>query len=71
MSASATPWSTDVDLNSDRVVVTLLLSLDPGPARVFRPFLDIELDEAEATELVAKLAVALSTLRDARKAVTA
>lgn len=38
-----TPWSTDVRVDGDEIVVTAMLSLAPGPARAFRPFLDGQL----------------------------
>jgi hypothetical protein len=40
-----------------------MLSPDPGPMREFRPFLDVDLDEAHATELLGKLTLALETMR--------
>lgn len=58
-----TPWSTEVSVEGDEIVVQLLLSTDPGPAREFRAFLDVPLDEAHATELLAKLSQALHSLR--------
>ncbi|MDQ0250935.1 hypothetical protein J2W22_002999 [Sphingomonas kyeonggiensis] len=60
-----TPWSTDVrlDRDGDNIVVELMLSTDPGPARGFRHFLDVPLDEAHATELLGKLALALDERR--------
>lgn len=63
-----TPWSTEVrvepDVADDVVVVSAMLSLDAGPMREFRPFLDIALDEAHATELLGKLTIALRDLRE-------
>jgi hypothetical protein len=62
-----TPWSTEVNVvDGDRLVVAVMLSLDPGPLREFRPFLDVELDEAQATELLGKLSLALMTVRNLR-----
>jgi len=64
-----TPWSTEVELakNGETVVVQVMLSTDGGPARMFRPFLDVDLDEAHATELLGKLGLALTNLRQARE----
>ncbi|MCW3837842.1 hypothetical protein ACFQ1E_17495 [Sphingomonas canadensis] len=61
-----TPWSTEVGLSPSGqfVRVQLLLSTDPGPARGFRPFLEFELDEAHATELLSKLVLTLEELRE-------
>ncbi len=59
-----TPWSAELDTTSHgTVIVSLMLSLDPGPMREFRPFLDVELDEAHATELFGKLGQALQAIR--------
>lgn len=60
-----TPWSTEVrlDADGDNIIVELLLSVDPGPARGFRPFLDVPLDAAHATELLGKLVLALEERR--------
>lgn len=57
-----TPWSTEVEIEGDLVVVSIMLSFDPGPLRMFQPVLDVQLDEAHATELLGKLAVALDRL---------
>jgi hypothetical protein len=67
MSAVPTPWSTEVDRAGDRVVVRVMLSLDAGPIREFRPFLDVELDEAHATELLGKLSLALGSRHNREK----
>lgn len=66
MSKFGTPWSTDVQPAEDGKVirVSLLLSTDPGPVREFRQFLDFDLDEAHATQLLGGLAM---SLEDARK----
>lgn len=62
--ANTTPWSTDVELLDDhKVRINILLSTDKGPARGFRPYLDVDLDEAHATELLGKLALALDRRR--------
>jgi hypothetical protein len=62
-----TPWSTEAALQQDGTIrVTAMLSTDPGPAREFRPLLDIDLDEAHATELLGKLELALQDLRESR-----
>lgn len=59
-----TPWSTEVDLMPDgNICVRVMLSTDPGAMRVFRPFLDVDLDEAHATELLGKLSIALRDRR--------
>ena len=60
-----TPWTTEVDVDPEQgtVRVSVMLSLDPGPLREFRPFLDVDLDEAHATELFGKLGLALNRLR--------
>jgi hypothetical protein len=62
-----TTWSTEVAVEGDEVVVKLMLSMDPGPMREFRPFLDVPLDEANATELLCKLSTALAKLRETRR----
>ena len=59
-----TPWSTDVEvLDAGHIRVQIMLSLDPGPVRVFDPFLSVDLDEAHATELLCKLGMALQERR--------
>lgn len=58
-----TPWSTEVELVGEHVRVQVMLSLDPGPMREFRPLLDVYLDEAHATELLGKVGLALQNLR--------
>lgn len=64
-----TPWSTEVDVvtpagsDEKQVRVGLYLTTDPGPARTFRHFLDFDLDEAHATEMLGKLTLALRNLR--------
>lgn len=71
-----TPWSTDVDhvtvpIGDDMVHlvrVDLMLSLDRGPMREFRSFLEFDLDEGHATELLGKLTIALRKLRQAKEA---
>lgn len=63
----STPWSTEVNvIDGDRVTIAVMLSLDPSPLREFRPFLDVELDEAHATELFGKLSLALMAMRNMR-----
>lgn len=72
-----TPWSTEAhmvivpmgDDMVDLVRVNLMLSLDPGPVREFRPFLEFDLDEAHATELLGMLTIALRSIREAKDAV--
>jgi hypothetical protein len=71
-----TPWSTEVEVvaidgngtdvvDEENVVrLSLHLSTDIGPMRAFRRFLDVDLDEAHATELLGKLAIALRDLRE-------
>lgn len=65
-----TPWSTAVDIiDAEQIIrVSLMLSLDAGPLREFRPFLDVDLDEAHALELFGALGFALDRLRTARSA---
>lgn len=65
-----TPWSAAVDIVDDEHIirVSLMLSLDPGPMREFRPFLDVDLDETHALELFGALGFALDRLRAARSA---
>jgi hypothetical protein len=53
----------EVELAGDVVRLEAMLSLDLGPMREFRPFLTIDLDEAHATELLGKLALALDQRR--------
>ncbi len=62
-----TPWSTEVELRGEHVRVQVMLSLDPGPIREFRPVLDVYLDEAHATELFGKIGLALQNLRGQRE----
>lgn len=66
MTRFGTPWSTDVQPAEDGklIRVSLLLSVDPGPMKEFRPFLDFDLDESHATQLLGGLVMAL---REARK----
>jgi hypothetical protein len=67
-SGSATPWSTEVELTEAGTVrINVMLSTDSGPMRMFRPFLDVDLDEAHASELLGKLAMALKMLRGSRE----
>lgn len=66
-----TPWSTEVELVGEHVRVQVMLSLDPGPMREFRPMLDVYLDEAHATELLGKVGLALQNLRGARERIPA
>ena len=55
------PWSFEVaDCDDGRIRVTVLLSTNPGPLRTFRPFLELDVDEAHATELLGKLSLALA-----------
>jgi hypothetical protein len=61
-----TPWSTEVRVDGDEIVVVAMLSPDRGPVREFRPFLDIRLDEAHATELLGHLVLSLEQLRQSR-----
>lgn len=69
-----TPWSTEAEaviINDESeevgIRLSLLLSTDLGPMRSFRHFLDVDLDEAHATELLGKLTLAFRDLRN-RKA---
>jgi len=57
-------WSTEVEVADDLIVVKFMVSMDPGPMREFRPFLDVPLDEGHASELLSKLSMALRSLRD-------
>lgn len=67
MSRTPSPWSTEVEiLDPERLRVVVMLSGDPGPAREFQRFLDVDLDEAHATELLGKLALALQDMRTQR-----
>lgn len=65
MSHLVTPWSTDAQPAEDGklIRVSLLLCTDPGPLREFRHFLDFDLDEAHATQLLGGLAMALREAR--------
>lgn len=66
-----TPWSTEVESDGDVIRIQVMLSLDAGPMRVIRPFLDVDLDDAHANELLGKLALTLDRRRreaDARPA---
>ena len=55
------PWSFEVeDADDAGIRIKVLLSTDPGPLRTFRPFLDLDIDEAHATELLGKLSLALA-----------
>ena len=58
------PWSFEVaDAGDTGIRITVLLSTDPGPLRTFRPFLELDVDEAHATELLGKLSLALAQRR--------
>lgn len=62
-----TPWSASVALDGDCVRLSLLLSTDSGPVRMFREYLTVDLDEAHATMLLGELAVSLELLRGMRR----
>lgn len=55
----------DVSFHDGELRLTIWLSTDAGPAKRFRPFLTVPLDEIGATELLGTTAIAL---RDARQA---
>lgn len=68
MVAEVTPWTTSTSLEGDTVVVTVMLSTDAGPAREFRSFLDVPLDEPHAIMLFGELGLALQAIADRREA---
>ncbi len=72
-----TPFSTRTDLvadveglneGNDLVRVSILFSTDEGPARAFKHLLAVDLDEANANELLGELSIALTKLRKFREA---
>jgi hypothetical protein len=64
MVAAMTPWSAEAELDGAVVRLSVQLTTDPGPARAFREFLSVELDEAHATVLFGQLGLALQALRE-------
>lgn len=58
-----TPFTTSTEQDGDVIRIAVLLSTDPGPVRAFQCFLEFDLDEAHATELLGELSIALQKLR--------
>jgi hypothetical protein len=63
----ASAWSTNVVATATGVRVTIMLTTDTTPMKEFRPFLDVDLDEAHATELLGNLMRGLADFRAGRQ----